>query len=650
MKAIYKALALTLVLVSGFTSCNSFLDVVPDERTKEEDTYADRDKAIRYLYSCYAYLPNAASTPGGLDLLTGDEVVTPFEHETFAGFPKGKYTSSNTVISYWNSLFRGIRQCYMFLDVIDKINPDETTEAEKADYKAQVRFLIAYYHYELIRSYGPVTLVKETPNINMKPGDYPGRSPYDECVNWVVEQFDEAAKGLPARRDGTGDTNRPLSERKHFGLATSTAAKAFKAKLLVYAASPLFNGNPMYADFKDREGNQLMPMSYDPQKWVRAKVAVKEAIDAAEAAGYALYMTDDWKIADNKWPLKGPERRVRTLLVDWDTPHTEVIFADTRGPGFYDVPFKSTPRSGDQAEAGSTGICPTWAMLNRFYTKNGLPWDEDPEFKNLDKFEIVAIGDEYADQAVKGKKTIRFNLDREPRFRAWIAFQGGYYEIKALNDQVYNPARGYRNPGENGRVIMDFTFRGNQGRQAHGTSPRPNNYTPGGYLNKKACSPAIVKDREYPPHERFPWSVMRLADLYLLYAEAAVETNELGEAKSYLNRVRTRAGIPTVEDSWALAGVALDQNKLRQIVRQERQVEFYLENQNFWDMRRWLLAGDAFDKKPEGMNILGVTEDEFFKLTTIDVERAFDKKAHYLLPIPLEDINKVPKLVNNPGY
>lgn len=98
---------------------------------------------------------------------------------------------------------------------------------------------------------------------------------------------------------------------------------------------------------------------------------------------------------------------------------------------------------------------------------------------------------------------------------------------------------------------------------------------------------------------QYPWPIIRLADLYLAYAEACVETNDLETAKQYLNKVRERAGIPTVETAWS--GVAaLDQTKLRQIVRQERMNELYLENQNFWDMRRWLLAGQYFNVKAKG--------------------------------------------------
>lgn len=629
MKILYRILILVLIAGSSI-SCN-FLDVVPDERTTEADTYAGRNNGIGYLYSCYAYLPNPASTPAGLDLLTGDEVITAFEHETFAAFPKGNYSASSPVISYWNTFFQGLRQCYMFMDHIDDL-PD-TSDAEKRDYRGQAKFLIAYYHFLLSRAYGPILLVKETPSPNMTLADYPGRVPYDEAINWISDLLDEAAEDLPAKRD----------IQSQFGLATSVMAKAVKAKLWLYAASPLFNGNSaMYSDFKDTEGVQLMPTTYDAKKWVTARNAIKDAIDHAEANGHRLYVKDNYQIAgnsDNKFPPVGVVRRMRTLTLDWKgEANPEVLFADTRGEGYYDIQLKSTPKT--SVEQGANGVSLTWAMLNRFYTKNGLPWDEDPAYKNSDKMAVVAIDDDHADYGKVGALTPAFNLNREPRFYAWVGFHNGYFEILNAQDNPY-PASYMP---ERGRVLLDFTKNGNQGRQN-----RNNNYAPAGNLNKKGTDPNHNMTKGGPRRTVYPWPVIRLADLYLAYAEACVETNELDITKTYLNKVRVRAGVPTIETSWS--GVAeLTQAKLRQIVRQERMIELYLENQNFWDMRRWLLAEEAFGKKVQGFNIEGTTVQNYANLTEISFERKFTSPRNYLLPIPSADVNRNPKLTNNPGY
>ncbi len=641
MKLINKALVLLALACSTVSSCN-YLDIVPAETAKFEDTYADRNKGREFLYSCYSYLPNPQSGSSSLDLMTGDEVITAFEHETFAHFPKGTYSASDPKISYWNTFFEGLRQCYTFLNLIDQL-PNDTTPEEKRDYKGQVKFLIAYYHYQLALCYGPIIIIDKEPDLGMKPEDYPGRTPYDECVKWICNMFDEAAKDLPARRD----------KDEEFGLATKTAAKAFKAKLLMFAASPLFNGNKeFYADFKDKDGVQLMPLEYDANKWEKAKTAYEEAIKIAEEAGFYLYNNDHYRITSNAAPI-GVTRTMRTLMLDWDGRNPEVIFADPRDPGAYSVQNKSYP----YVKGGNAwnGVSPTWAMLNRFYTKNGLPWDKDPETKALNPLSQREVLDTESDYAKPGKKTIEFNLNREPRFYAWIGFQGGYYEISQGEEGVYSSGitdLGQRQ-GAGGaiydyrRVVLSF-FK----PKAQGRGDRDNDYSPGGYLNKKGCDPTIEVKKGGSQYRHYPWPIIRLADLYLAYAECCVESNDLVKAKEYLNKVRERAGIPTVEDAWKLAGVNdLSQDQLRDIVRQERQIEFYLENQNFWDMRRWLLAEKYFNVKAQGMDIEKANSREgFFNLTTIKFERKFESPKNYLLPLPLSDLQKNVKLVQNPGY
>lgn len=627
------------VITVGMGAC-SFLDIVPDEQEKAEDAFADKNSARNYLYSCYSFLPNPRSGTASLDLFTGDEVTTPYEHETFSAFPKGNYTASNPVISYWNTIFSGLRQCYMFLDGVEKV-PDLSEEV-KTDYKAQVDFLIAYYHFLLARCYGPILLIKETPYILTSPENYLARTPYDECVEWICTKFDEAAKNLPATRETT-----------EWGLATSVAAKALKAKLLLYAASPLFNGNSeFYANFVNKDGTHLMPQTYDAGKWAKARDAYKEAISWAEKNGYALYTRTDAEININKEPTNPVQRCLRYTIMDYTNgANPEVIWAETRDETSYDLQNKSIPF----VEGGGAwnGVAPTMAMLKRFYTKRGLPVEEDPDFVSPDEyFSVVTVDNAHADEAAVGVKTFSFNLDREPRYYAWVAFQGGFFEtLSATSNGGYNNDPNYKKYSGTGygKLACSFVLGGNCSRGSV-SKPRPSSYSPTGFLNKKGVSPTRAKTNKQQGPTQYPWPIIRLTELYLGYAEACVETNDLDEAKSYLNKVRIRAGIPTVEESWRSIGVTLTQEKLREIVRQERMIEFYLENQNFWDMRRWLLAEKYFGVKATGMDIMASTLEKFCRETTVDFERKFESPTQYLMPIPIGDINKNEKLVNNPGY
>ncbi len=626
MKTI-KYICCALILLAGSFSCN-FLDVVPDETPREKDAFEDANAAERFLYSCYAYLPDSRQGALSLDLMTGDEVVTAFEHESFANFPKGNFSASNTVISYWDTLFQGLKQCYILLNNIDSV--PKMSDQTKADYKAQANFLIGYFHFLLIRCYGPVILIKEEPLVDTPAESYLPRTPLDDCISFVCGKFDEAASALPTTR-----------AQSRYGQATKQAALALKAKMLLYAASPLLNGNSsFYSNLKNHDGTPLMPLIYDAAKWQTAKTAYEEAIAACEAAGQGLLTTLSTEFNATK-PTDPTQKLLRLNVID--AGNKEVIWSDSRDEGAYGVQNKSLPYS---ASSAWNGVAPTWDMLNRFYTKNGLPYDEDPAYRSANKLELVVVTDEYADVAKPGEKTIRFNLDREPRYYAWVAFQNGYYEVKNGSSKgAYDSDASF----SDGRLVCNFVIGGNCSRGPNTSSMRTNDYSPTGYLNKKAVHPDYEVQTDLQGARHYPWPIIRMADLYLGYAEVCVETNDLDIAREYLNKVRTRAGIPAVETSWE--GVAaLTQAKLRSIVRQERQIEFYLENQNFWDMRRWLLAATAFNHKHQGMNIEATTIEGFASLREVVFERKFDSPAQYLLPFPSGDVNKNEQLVQNPGY
>lgn len=640
MKKFYKIfIVMACSLLGVLSSCN-YLDVVPDEKATEKDAFEDKEAARRFIYSCYAYIPNPRNGTSSLDLFTSDEVVTAFEHETFAAFPKGNYSASNPVISYWNSLFQGIKQCYILLNNIDNVPALEASV--KADYIAQAKFLIGYYHFLLVRSYGPVILVKEEPLLTTPADQYAARSSYDDCVDYVCQILDESAEGLPTTR-----------VNEHYGLATSVAAKSIKARMLLYAASPLFNGNnEFYANFKDKDGNPLMPLTYDAGKWQKAKSAYEEAIRLAESAGYGLYKTTDYMLDgyDNVEPVDPVQHTLRYTVIE--PANNEIIWADCRSEGAYSIQNKSLPFCNGSAY---NGVSPTLTMLKRFYTKRGLPIDADPDFPQGNSiYESTTVGEENASIGDPDAQTIRFNLDREPRFYAWVAFQGGFYEIMSATDGngAYDSDASYQKYNQavnQGKLVCDFVIGGNTSRQPAGSTLRTNNYSPTGYLNKKGVVPGynVRTALYYPPF--YPWPAIRLSELYLGYAEACVECNDLSTAKTYLNKIRERAGIPDVETSWN--GIAtLDQNKMREIVRQERTIEFYLENHTFWDLRRWKDAERHFGVKAKGMNILGTNIDEFAQETEVTFERKFESPTQYLMPIPVTDVNRNQNLVQNPGY
>lgn len=236
---------------------------------------------------------------------------------------------------------------------------------------------------------------------------------------------------------------------------------------------------------------------------------------------------------------------------------------------------------------------------------------------------------------------LNLHLGREPRFYSWIGFHNGPYEIS----QFYGTA--ITGNQANRIVKLDLKY-----DQWQGWDGRSTNYSISGYLNKKCVSPLY---KTGPAADHYPYPVFRMAEMYLNYAEALIETQDPANfktAKEYIDKVRTRAGILGVDAAWAKSkagkGYADTYEGLQAIVRQERQIEFYMENHRFWDLRRWK-AAESLGVVPEGMNISGKTDESFLTVKKLNVIRNFAQK-NYLMPIPIGEVNKVPQVIQNPGY
>src|SRR5690606_27336325 len=132
------------------------------------------------------------------------------------------------------------------LENIGKVQDIEDVEREQ--WIAEAKFLKAYYHFYLLRMYGPIPLIKENFSIGEDVEVVKRyREPIDECVNYIVSLLDEAIPDLPLII---------TDQQNDLGRATSVIASSIKAKILVTAASPLFNGNMDYASMVDNRGKQ----------------------------------------------------------------------------------------------------------------------------------------------------------------------------------------------------------------------------------------------------------------------------------------------------------------------------------------------------------------------------------------------------------
>ena len=578
-------------------------------------------QAESYVHGLYNHIPTNFYFEDNACFMGADELISSKDGNAYwypyKAIIYNLYSPNEPYFNYWSSqparygfdLYSAIRKCYIFLNRIDDV-PGMASKV-KEQRIAEVKFLIAYFHYVLMEYYGPIVIVdKETPIDSSKEELFTARSTYDECVSFVTDLLDEVATVLPVKQIRLQD----------YGRTTAVAAKALKARILLTAASPLFNGNSeYYSDFKNHDGTLLISQNYDAAKWKKAKDAAEEAIKIAENDGGAgLYYASGYFDSD----FEKAQSNYRLAFVDkWNK---ETLWGLTNDYGWNGNARYLTPRvDGSNTNQGSIGnIAPTFTTVEMYYTKNGLPLDLDPETKDLDLYA-------YSD----ADKTAVLNLNREPRFYASIAYDGGTYEFGNKTYEIHAFA------GQEQGYVRGSEFRSESG-----------------YYAKKWVHPYNSSydkiSRTYKAY-RYPFPILRLAELYLSYAEADLEEDGVLSAKgvNYLDKIRERAGLPTLAVSCSKVGGLPTGDAMRTLIHRERSIEMLMESRRYFDLRRWKTAHIELNKPQKAWNIAGTNSTDFYKIVSLNESgtRSFERK-NYLHPIHIEDININPNLVQNPYW
>lgn len=635
------------------TSCD-FLDVVPDDTATLADAFKNETTTEAFLFTTYSYqmeYRNWRSVPGRL---TTNEMVA----ESRWGdiwFPFKLYNTNQTgssnlqLYDVWQNSYTAIRLCYIFLENVDNAKPDnisvEAFEGLKNRWKGEAKFLIAWYHHLLFQHYGPIVLIEGVANAQQP------RMSIDECVNAIAGWYDEAAEQLPATV-GRGD----------LGRANKMAALAMKAKLLLYAASPLFNGDPegvfteANPDFK-----KLMNLQRDNAKWERALRAIEEAITFAEGQGVKLYRFEDSADPVAGRPVITPERRaylnVRNLaIVNWNS---EVIWGYTgsaqNDPDEWERHVVPGGMGGRSRAFGNPvgGLSPTLAAVKIFYSANGKPLE-----KESDAERGYPWTEDGRMTIPEGENTCNLHLNREPRFYAAIGYDGGIYEYNDWKEHVLN-----LKCGAVGQTDINGLYVGQNLENSVANQDRLET----GYAVKKNVNPTGVAGTatgDWTPIRRYMWTLIRLGDLYLQYAEACAEAKGSLDTKAqeYIKRIHDRAGLDGDNFYYKNYNGA----QLVEAVRRERMIELIFESQWHYDLRRWEIADKWFNQGmwasegysdregTWGLNITGTTNEIFYKevnsvYSGYRAPYVFDKRM-YLLPIAIGHVNINELLVQNPGF
>lgn len=632
-----------LIVLSGISSCDKYLDVVPDNVATLEDAFSLRQNAENYLFSCYSYLPRNGDANFNIGLLAGDEIW--FDELAF-GSDAPFFTSrgAQSVVSpFYNSwtggrgaspsdrygLYRAIRECNTFIEnVSDYTKIPDIEDSERERWLAEVKFLKAYYHFYLLRMYGPIPVMRENISISAPEEEVQvSRDPVDECVDYIVGLLDESALILP---------NIILNRGAELGRVTAPVALALKAKVLLMAASPLFNGNSDMASLMNKDGTPLFNQNVDASKWQLAADAAKEAIDAAESAGHALF------IYVNETPYNLSDTTLQQLTLRqafserWSD---EVIWPNTQSMTT-NLQFQCIPplQPGVDNRIAQGIFSAPLKMAKMFYTKNGVPIEEDRTLDfTRENMPRVATDDERFYIENEGT-TARLNFDREPRFYASLGFDRGvWYKRGELETTDENTFVLHALNGEYGGSSHTFFF----------------NVT-GYYIKKLVDYNIAIPVDGVSIVSPYAWPEIRLSDLYLMYAEAL---NEAGAGESvaleYVNRVRERAGLESVQSAWSAyslnAGKYTTVEGRREIIHRERCIELAFEGQRFWDLMRWKKAIVEFNQPITGWFVKGQEYTSYYQPTTL-WNKEFVSPRDYFWPIAEQDIVENPNLVQNIGW
>lgn len=655
----YKTFTLLFIAGTLVSSCKDYLNVEHffADRQTEERIFKNRDYTDQWLANCYNKLLKHNLEIGHFQYsLTNfsDDIIV--NEDNYNMLKSGIYDHTFYKES-WSLSYAGIRQASVMINHMGE--GGEFTVAEVKQYKAQARFIRAYLYWLLLRKYGPVPLLPDAGvdyNGSYEALSFP-RNSYDEIADFISAEMVLAARDLPLRWD-----NRNVAR------PTRGAALATRAKVLLYAASPLANGNTEMADFVDDKGNLLISQQYSEIKWAKAAAAAKDVINLNRyklyTAGYKSVGTIDYpatiapphnpefsdKNFPDGWADIDPFESYRALfngdLYVADNP--EMIF--TRGDneiGTSNGVLAMTRHQMPQAAGGLNYQGITLKQCEAYDMNDGTPFDRQKIRNKYGAQNMFVKSSEVGDFKPTGPNVWKEFSHREPRFYASVAFSGALWNMSSAlgvsgntNMQIFY----YRGESE-GRINGDRWQRTGIGMMKY-VNPKDNGNN-GGRFNFKVEV------------------AIRYADVLLMYAEALNELigahaipswdgiisynlhRDINELSAAIRPVRIRAGVPDYEQV-----VYGNQESFRKKLKHERQIELLGENQRYYDLRRWKDAPIEEGEQIYGFNTLISRQNAslfYDPVRVSQLETTFSRKM-YFWPIDWDELRKNKRLTQAPGW
>lgn len=617
-KIIY-ILSMFFIVCFTLTSCTDYLDRDSDSVLSEEDAFKNFNNFQGFIEVMYNVIPDIAKHNWVSSFNWGeDEVITTGNGEYLMGYAidGGNYRSyinkedcfldRNWSVdgdrfkkSLWGGGWYAIRQANLGLEALEKGMLKDATQEEQNFIKGQLYFFRAWFYFQLTSYWGGLPYLESVIAPDAQ-FNLP-RETYQENAEKMAADFQRAADLLPIDWDNTATGSR--TKGNNALRPNKIWALSYLGKTLLYAGSPLMENG---ANNNNR--------SYNSEYCKRAADVLGQVLNMVESnqTQYALVDFDNYSTLfytkEQNWLMPGG---------------TEAIMrSPTYGADSYWRQMNSYQL---QAICEGDGIilCPAANYVNYFGMQNGLPLDDpNSHFSKSQPWK-----------------------DRDPRFYNNFIYDG----VKMIKSPSSFKEYEYANLYEGGNCCDD---------------PRKTSRT--GYFNYKFIPLGANKDDAdygYGKATHFHLSWLRLAEVYLLYAEAVAQgygsanSNSATFPKSAVyavNVIRERAGVDPVADSYTN-----DLEKFMSEVRRERAVELAFEGHRFHDLRRWKLLteypyniktmqkfdrAEAFDPEadPKERKVVNFREE-------IVTQRKLSSK-HYWLPFKTEDVTIYPEFYQNPGW
>lgn len=592
-----KRLYLLLITLLFATSCDKeILELKPLSEFSDADVWKDPALAQTFINGIYPGLGQPyqfVMNSSYVDESHSKKGVANFNLSLINPDHLGGWDNDYSSSMGWNSLYKSIRACNLFFEKVDNLpfdDADSDSKAQKDRMTGEVHFLRAYFYYYLTSLYGGVPIVTETFQLT---DDFSvPRNSYADCIKFISDECDLAASSLPLEH--TGDNK---------GRATKGAALALKSRVLLYAASDLHN-TTVFPEYNHPEllGYQEGGRT---ERWTAARDAAKAVIDLGVYSLYKATPSPDDSVAQN----------ISDLFLSMG--NEEDIFL--RYYSILSVPNRMGLYNSSNGYFGWGGNNPLGNLV------------DDYEMINGDRFDW----NNPAHAAAPYK-------DRDPRFYATILYEGAKWKPRTA-DAAGNDPLGVLRVGTWERwdetadkMVQEF------GVDTRKSSIQSEKGTFTGYNIRKFIDPAV--DAHLEPDD-VPWRFIRYGEILLNYAEACIELGQDGEARTYINHLRRRAGMPDVTESG---------DALRNRYRNERRIEMAFEEQRFFDVRRWVIGPDAY-QPPRGVNVVYELNPDRTTATVPTItpmvfdNRGWNDKA-YFFPIMRDEMNKNGLLEQNPGY